>query len=297
VRILTILTRFATEQYPRAEQELDDIFRRQMATVDRTVIVVDNAMSDDGAAGGARRLIAGDNRAREFSGFDRGVKTIGRDLERFDLVHFATSAFNSLYVRYLDRFEPGLLGRFAGRPLCLGHIDAYNDGIGILGFHSQHWIRTGFFFLPPGEVKLLGSFVSVRDGERFFSGDPARPFREDAPLSQNYRRYIIDWLTGADIGQGVQWHSHFELTPETLPRFEHKALSIMNEHLLSIRLRALGCRQIDVTWAASVLARSRGAKVRWNTPWRQQLAERDRDAVVLPAAPAPAAATSAPGIS
>jgi hypothetical protein len=71
------------------------------------------------------------------------------------------------------------------------------------------------------------------------------------------------------------------VTFETLPAFEHKALSILNEHLLAVRLRAMGCRLIDVTWVATMLARGRAASVQWDTTWRQQLANRDCDAVVF----------------
>jgi hypothetical protein len=284
VRILTVLARFGTEHYERAEQEIDDIFRSQLPEVERTVVVVDNALSAPGAAPrGPRQLIAGDNSAREFSGFDRALAAIGGDIAQFDLVHFATSAFNRLYVGYLERFDTRVVQSIIGRPVCLGHIDAYNEPVAIRGFHSQHWIRTGFFMLPPSEVRILGSFVSLRHPENLFSRNPAAPFRRDAPLSETYRRYILDWLAGGDIGQGVTWHSHFQVTEETLAEFEQKALSILNEHLLSIRLRAGGCRLIDVTWAATMLGRGDAASVPWRTNWRLQLAGRDRGALILPA--------------
>ena len=196
-------------------------------------------------------------------------------------MHFATSAFHSLYVDYLERFDTRVLQSVAGRPVCIGHIDAYNDPVEVLGVHTQHWIRTGFFMLPPGEVKTLGSFVTVRDGRCFFSGDPDAPFREQAQLSERYRQYIVGWLTGVDIGQGVKWHSHFRLTSETLPAFEHKTLSTLNEHLLAVRLLAFGCRLIDVTWLAAMLALGKRVSVAWGTPWQQQLANRDRHAVVF----------------
>jgi hypothetical protein len=283
VRVLTILARFGTRQYADAEDAISDIFRRRMPEVDRTVLVVDNALPEDHPAPErcARMLLAGDNSAREFSGFDRAVRFIGQDLCRFDLVHFATSAFNRLYTEYLERFDTRVLESVVRRPACLGHIDGYSEPVEILDVHTQHWIRTGFFILPPREVKMLGSFVTIRDGRRFFSGDPDAPFLEQAPLSRRYRRYIIDWLTGLDIGQGVKWHSHFPVTSETLPSFEHKALSILNEHLLAVRLRAMGCRLIDVTWATTMLAGGRAASIQWDTAWQRQLASRDRDAVVF----------------
>jgi hypothetical protein len=282
MRVLTILARFGTEQYPHAEQEIEQIFTRQMPDVDRTVVIVDNALPREVVRerdGGV--LLGGDNAAREFSAFDRAVEFVGSDIWSYDLVHFATSAFNRLYVAYLERFDARLLEALAGRAACVGHIDCYNDPIEVRTYRSQHWIRTCFFMLPPAEVRALGSFVSVPDDRRFFSGDPNEPFRVDAPISLRYREYITQWLTRGDIGQGVEWHSRFALTRETLPGFEQKARTILNEQLLGIRLRALGCPLVDATWLSAMLRRRSAAEIAWTTPWREQLANRDRDAIRL----------------
>lgn len=282
MRILTVLARFGTERYPAAELDIDDIFRRQMASVERTILVVDNALPAGSIEEhGSRVLIGGNNDAGEFSAFDRAVRFVGSDIWRYDFVHFATSAFNMLYVSYLERFDAVLLEALAGRPVCLGHIDCYNEAVEILGFRTQHWIRSCFFFLQPAEVRTLGSFVTIRAGDGVFSGRAETPFRPDAPLSQRYQAYIVDWLTGGDIGQGVKWHSSLAPAAETLPAFEHKALAIMNEQLLGVRLRAMGCRLVDVTWLATELARAGGAPARWQANWREQLAGRDRDALIL----------------
>lgn len=289
MRVLTILARFGTDQYAPAEQEVADIFRRRLPEVDRTVLVVDNALPRADVAGrGERMLIGGDNSSYEFSAFDRAVQFIGSEIWRYDLVHFATSAFNTSYVDYLQRLDVALLATAVQRPVCVGHIDCYNHPVDIMRFRTQHWIRSCFFFLPPSEVKALGSFVTIRDASRFFSHRPEAPFCTDAPLSRLYRQYIVDWLTGGDIGQGVEWHSRFELTRDTSSSFERKAVAIMNEQLLGVRLRALGCRLIDVTWLAAMLARDKSASVRWDTNWQEQLANRDRDALVLPSSPEPA---------
>jgi hypothetical protein len=291
---LTILTRFGTEQYPRAEQEVEEIFQRQLPDVARTVIVVDNALPNGFIeAHGSRTLIGGDNSAREFSAFDRAVAFVGTNIWHYDFVHFATSAFNTLYVRYLERFDTALLEAATSRPLCLGHIDCYNDPVTILGIATQHWIRTCFFFLRPSDVKALGHLTTLSEGSLFFGGSHEAPFRQGAPLSSRYRDYIIKWLTGGDIGQGVEWHSRVSLTPGTLTAFEHKALSVMNEQLLGVRLRAMGCRLTDVTWLATMLARGETGGVRWNTNWRQQLLDRDRDALVLHPASVPPASEPA----
>jgi hypothetical protein len=281
MRVLTILTRFGTD-YPHAKEEIGEIFTRQMPAVDRKVVIVDNALPRDVVdEGDGAVLLGGDNSAREFSAFDRALDFVGSDIWSYDLVHFATGAFNSLYVAYLERFDTRLLEALTGRAACVGHVDCYNEPIEVLTYRSQHWMRSCFFFLPPAEVAALGSLVSVADGGPFFSGNPDEPFRVDAPISLRYRQYITQWLTGGDIGQGVEWHSSFALTRDTVPAFEQKARAILNEQLLGIRLRALGCHLVDVTWLSAMLRHKSPLEIAWTTPWREQLASRDRDALVL----------------
>ncbi len=280
MRVLTILARYGEQQYASAERDIDELFRRQLPGVDREILIVDNALPAGLAAQDRHRcLIGGDNTHREFSAFDCAVSWVGHTLGDFDLVHFATSAYNQLYTAYLERFDERLLAAVARRSACVGHIDCYNASIGIGPFISQHWLRSCFFFTTPAQIRALGTFVSVPDPSRLFSGDPASPFRVGAPVSQTYQRYVIDWLIGADIGQGVTWHSRTSLTREGLSAFEFKAASIFNEHLLSIRLRAQGCPLVDVTWLSTAIGRD--AAVPWTLNWRQQLASRDRDAIAV----------------
>jgi hypothetical protein len=77
----------------------------------------------------------------------------------------------------------------------------------------------------------------------------------------------------------VEWHSRFELTRETLSLFEAKATAILNEQMMSSRLRAQGCALVDATWLAT-----RRASLGEDEPlgaipgWRWQITRRDVDA-------------------
>jgi hypothetical protein len=282
MRVLTIFVRTGTTKYATAEEELSQLFRTQLPQVERTTIVVDTALPPCEAERSTKRVvIGGDNSVREFSAFDSGVAAAGHDIWDYDLVNFTTAAFRQLYWDYLERFRPEVLSSIVGRAACLGHIDCYNRPIEVRGCVSQHWLRTACIFLPPTELKILGTFVSTRDREEWFSGDPSAPFRADAPLSDSYKKLIIDWLVGNDIGQGVKWHTRITLDEENLPEFERKAMAILNEHLFGVRLRAARCRTIDVTWLSGQLAGRRREPVDWNTPWFRQLANRDRHALVV----------------
>ena len=280
MKILTIFVRYGTVAYPQAERELDE-FYRALPGVERRTVVLDNAMAStptpewrNGTA-----ILAGDNAAWEFSAWDKGIQWIGKEIWSYDLVHLVTSAFGALYTAYIPRFTTAILTWASSRPVFLGHIDCFNDPVEILSFRSQYWMRSCFLFLRPSDLRALGSLVTVNRSSGFFSGDPAAPFAKSARLSRNYRENITGWLTGRDIGQGVTWHSAFEMNQERLGYFEEKTMTILNEHLLSIRLRALGCFPIDVTWLSGVFAERREAPSS-HVGWREQLRKRPVDALV-----------------
>src|SRR4051812_46562280 len=97
MRILSILVRHGVERYSEAEAQADAIFHRQLPHVERDLIVIDNALpAETVIREGTRTLIGGDNRVREFTGFDRALAAV--DVTAYDFVHFATSAFNTLYT-------------------------------------------------------------------------------------------------------------------------------------------------------------------------------------------------------
>ncbi len=280
MRILTLLARHGSIKYGEALDELDAFYRRRLPSVHHDLLVIDNAASSGRVAPQAdSRVIAGSNRAWEFSAWDEGLEHLGRRVWDYDLVHLVTSAFRTLYTRYIDRFDEALLENLVGRAAAIGHIDYYNEPIAIFGNRSQAWIRTSFFFIPPAELTTLGALVCVDEPDEIFSGDPESPFRENAPISPTYRRYILDWLTGPGTGQGVVWHSRFQLTPETLPHFQAKVLAMLNEQMLAVRLRRQGCALVDATWLATQAARRNLSTALKPIPdWRTQLRQRDTDA-------------------
>jgi hypothetical protein len=277
MRILTLLARHGTSDYPDADAKIDELFARQLSSVEHDTIIIDNELAGDfeETIASGRMVLGGSNDYGEFSAWDRGVDRLGGELASYDLVHLATSAFDRLYVGYLGWFEPDMLRSILGRGAALGHIDYYDDPVMLCGRVTQAWLRTSWIFLPPRELQLLGSLVSIGAKHSLFSGDPAAPFAADAPLSRNYQQYILDWLTGSGTGQGVQWHSRFDLSSQTLSRFEAKATAILNEQMLGIRLRAQGCAMLDATWLAARRVELDGWRPLGAIPdWRTQVTAR-----------------------
>ena len=277
MRIVTLLARHGTATYADAVAAIDGWFARQMPDVAHDLLVIDTALAPPHheRLGGGRDLIGAPNTHWEFSAWDRGLAWLGPRLETYDFVHLATSAFRMLHTGYLDRFDAGMLERLRARAAAVGHIDHYDAPV-IIGDRSlQCWLRSSFIFLPPTELRLIGSVVGVDDPRPFFSGDPLSPFRADAPLSATYRDYILGWLTGPGTGQGVEWHSRFDLTLATLRRFEAKTMAILNEQVLSARLRAQGCALVDAAWLGAQHARlAEGESLGAIPGWQWQIARR-----------------------
>jgi len=283
MRVLTLFLRFGVERYTDALFELERLFAGKLSGLDRETLIIDNALAEDyeERVDSSTLIIGGDNSQREFSGWDRGLRYVGERIWSFDYVNLVTSAFRELYNSYLQRFDTCHLEALLAKPAALGHIDCYNAPVAIGPHRFQHWLRSSFIFVPPAELKALGSLVSISSPVGIFSGRPEEPFSPEVRLSQNYKEYIIGWLTGGGTGQGVKWHSTFELNEETLPSFESKAVSIFNEALFSARLRALGCSLIDVTWFASLPAAGTVSLPLLSTPWKKQLAGRNCDRVLV----------------
>ncbi|MDQ0512608.1 hypothetical protein [Ancylobacter amanitiformis] len=285
LRIAVLMARHGAVDHANALDDLNQYYATQMPGVERQLVVCDNTLPPGYAAEIAPGtvLIGAADTAREFSSLDAGIAFLGAGLMNFDYVHLTTSAFRQLYTAYIERISLAVLHAVRGRGVAIGHIDRYNEPTRLFGRSTQSWLRSSFVFLPPTELRLLGSLVSVTRASDIFSGDPANPFRADAPLDANLRANIIGWLTGAGTGQGVEWHSRFALTPQTLPTFEAKTLAILNELSFSIRLREQGCLPVDATWLAGALSGASLGDVFAGVfpPWQVQLAERPVDAVPL----------------
>ena len=282
MRVVTLLARHGTDKYGDALPDIRALFAQQMPEFGHDVVVIDNALGGDHEErlGPGVTLVSGDNAAWEFSAWDRGIAHLGPRLDEYDWVHLATSAFRQLYTRYLDRFDADMLGLLAGRAAAVGHIDHFNEPVAFAGRSLQSWLRSSFVLLPPAEVRLLGPQNTVADRGRLFYGDPAAPFRGDAPLSAAYRQNILGWLTGEGTGQGTEWHSRFALSEQTLRFFEDKAVAVLNEGMLTSRLRAQGCATVDATWLAARAGQSFPAVRPLGAipDWRVQVTSRDVDA-------------------
>lgn len=273
MRVLVLFVRHSGDRYSHALDELTRLYERRAPRLRRSTIVIDNALPAEVSKelGPDSLLIGGDNTWWEFSGWQRAVNELGSEIKKYDVIHFVTSAFGTLYTGYLDRFRPEIAELAAERPVAVGHFDYYPHPVRVGSFASRHWIRSSFWLINTYELLRLRSVVSLDSNAGLFSVQGEWPFAEAAPLSAGYQRLIHDWLTtDRGTGQGTTWHSRFELNETTRTLFRNKTVAILNEHLLSIRLRAQGTHLFDLTYLAEVI--DEGRPVPAHCPhWRAQM--------------------------
>lgn len=207
-------------------------------------VVIDNAFRHDADVPpqpGADAL-AGDPSSREFSGLDVGiahVRAAYRPDPRSIFVLVNDTFHRSYGTEYLATFEPRRVRAALRRGMAVGYVDCYPSEVTVLGLPLRCWIRTSFVLVGARVLEAVGKLAIPIGDDQLFDG-VERFFREDAPLSERYRGYVRAWLFGEQLDDyAFRWHSLGTLTAETMPMFRAKARSILCEHYLSARLRAL----------------------------------------------------------
>lgn len=258
LRIVALFVRYGETKYPGALDALLTYYERMLAPGDTVdVLVLDNqltaptdqSLTPPTPRRGEVRLVDGDNREWEWSAWNKGVARWAERIAAAELVHFVTDAFGNPPTQYLEDLDRPALVDAIERAYCIGSVDAYLRAQRVLDYRIDSWVRTSFYFFTPAALRKLGSMVSIGASESaaIFSDSPTAPFQPQAPLSPELQRIFLDWLTGP--GQhGVQWHSRFALTAATLPLFQAKTLSLLNEILLSARLKQVGVPIVDATY-------------------------------------------------
>lgn len=274
MRILTLFARNGTDKYQGEDLKVISHLEEKIGSVDRDFTIIDTALPHvfvDRRADGVT-ILGSSNEHWEFGAWRRGLEFHQAELFKYDYIHFTTSALYNGYVDFHDFLSSEVLDLYKGRAVALGHIEVYNDPVAFRSVRFQAWLRSSYIFVPTSEVVMLADPVTVESGEGIFSGNPAAPFLLNGDVNSRYAHYLNSWLTGEGTGQGVQWHSRFDLDESSLPFFEAKAKAILNEMAISNRLKAQGCSLVDMTWLHRKMATG---EVPSTVPhWHAQLMER-----------------------
>ncbi len=199
------------------------------------------------------RVVRGDNRHGEFSGYDAGVAArLGRGGPP-DVWLIC----NDRYDAYGHDFTSLDLATVAGVVAELGALCGQVDRTAApIGADDGSWVRSSFMLMGEATRRRIGSFVSVDDAA--LAGLVPESMPEDGPLFGAlgaFGDHLEDWLTGASrTGLTRHWYRAAPATPDTWPALRRKAKAILNEHELSARCRRAGCDLLPIHLVAALAA-------------------------------------------
>ncbi|PWU14010.1 MAG: hypothetical protein C5B49_13905 [Bdellovibrio sp.] len=203
------------------------------------------------------RVMAGDNRDREFSGWQKALDELVKIpglIQEDTVICFANDTFIDHYGdTYLSWFDQSGVREALCQGKAVGYVDRSLKPVSLFGLTTDRWLRTSLFFIRWAELKaalplrlpVAESEIFSCEGESLFldrggadGTDLASPH-----LSPNLRASLDRWLWAGPVVAGEfdrVWHSAERLSDESRPRLQQKAKCILIERLLSARLLQAG---------------------------------------------------------
>jgi len=231
-------------------------------TTSTAVCVVDNRAGLPPVTTNAPRvaIAVGNNSAREFSGYDQGVRCLRAAGSSPDVWLLANDRLDAYGLDALALLSDHSLELAATLPCALGQVDVWPGRVQLLGFDVSPWARSNLLLVPDRALRSVGSLVSI-DARQFGAlvtesppepramRQPARAFEN---LGETWSTLAAEWLTGTGSRLRSHWYKAAPIEPSTWPELRAKAHSIVNEQLLSARLRRNGTPVLPLSLAATM---------------------------------------------
>jgi hypothetical protein len=226
---------------PEATVASVDLLRkwsRNMAGIETSTVVVANNESVMDELHGANcefEVILGSNREAEFSAYEQGRQSLSvRTGARPDVWLILNDRLTFYGDECLWAITPPLLRLASSAPVAVGHLDFLPECFSLWGHRLKCYIRSNFVMVSAAAIESIGSICAVSSDEYEHHVPPGFP-AEGWPLTE--------WL-GGGLGEFLRsfltepdgWTRSEPLTPASWPRLRKKALSIVNEWLLNLRL-------------------------------------------------------------
>jgi hypothetical protein len=267
-QVYLLLLEFGRAHERQALDLLIPMLRRVFPGAALHATVIDNALAgyvEDTLDRDTDR-IGGDNRVREFSGWDRGLAWLDR--ERPPAPDAVIVLANDTVVRP-DKYDrvrglPANRAAAVSSGALVGWIDEYPRPIQLFGLDVRQWVDTSLVIAERRTFAALGPLASAFT-EDVFSDDVRNIFLEPSPLSANYRAYLEAYFWGDRIEPEFpqRWHAHAPLDNDTIESIKAKLRCVFCEHHLSARARALGIPLVDIRPVALPIDRLAAVEVQF----------------------------------
>lgn len=109
-------------------------------------------------------LVRGENRFREFSGWQKGIDAVQKISLGPDVVLLTNEAFlapGESYLKY--HASDSLLKKVIAASAALGRIDSHGETTTVYAYDTTRWICSNALFVPWQAMVDLGDIVSVKD--------------------------------------------------------------------------------------------------------------------------------------
>jgi hypothetical protein len=238
-KLAVLYVEYYPERFPKAFEKLQSYLKK----IDYTEITYFRINNRDKIGSDVQKqkdiyYVKGNNREREFSGWQRGLDFIMKSNYRYDIVLFVNEAFEASGPSYLiDHAGIKILLKSFYLNSVIGRIDTHFKETTLLGYNIRSWICTNCFFVPFRAIEKIQNIISIDTiglnqfmDEKFpVSGDF---LKEDSPMNKIFKVFIVDWLTNS-------WHSKFVPDEKSWELFRQKTKAIFNEVLLTARFREM----------------------------------------------------------
>ena len=232
----------------------------------RHLVVVDNKRECKTLAPNKARkvtILPGDNRAREFSGWDVAYAAL-EQIEKPDVLLFVNDTFSAHRRARLSRLIRiarwlNIVAKSPNREM-FGPLDPFSDKPIPWAFGTlSQYISSYIFGINPAAAEILFPLCQIDDklddllAKNF---TPKGLFMEELP--REYREQISNWL----LVPG-NWRNATPLTEENFQFFRLKAKSVLYEYALTSRATASGILVSDLFAGRNRIDRLVGRMAKW----------------------------------
>ena len=234
------------KKYPNTFDYLKKLIKR-IHNFEHTIVKIDNfnEHKEVHKAGPNTYDIGGDNRFWEFSAWQKGLDFLRDRHINPDFIIFANDSFlnhekrGKDYKYYKLRINSITLNRLNNS--VLGYVDRRKESQTLLGHDVSSWVRTNMFVMPYKvaeqlELPLLGDRII---NEILPTGYTKRIFKETDHLNLKLRIFLENWIVR-------EWHQAATPTAENWDFLRSKLVSILNERMLTARIRELDLEIINM---------------------------------------------------
>lgn len=186
--------------------------------------------------------LGGDNSVFEFSGWQKALESqAAREFDP-DVYLIANDAFRARGFSTVPAIDDEILGTVSRQRLFGGHRRRFSFHASCRGMDLSPYVSASFFVASKEVLQDIGELVTERSCEKFVKQPFEQDlFTDDEMWSARLKKYVTVGLTRNYHEPGKR------LRPEHHDFFQRKILCIVNELLLSARVRSKGYRIVDLT--------------------------------------------------